>query len=81
VLQLSPHIPYNSAFNDLHGMAVSETALLLNAVGLARLLKPFEICLKTIRVDGATPRDTSRDLFLDAWERYLFAAARTRCGA
>lgn len=43
----------------------------LNAVGLAHLLKPFGICPRTIRVDGATPKGYLRDSFLDAWERYL----------
>jgi hypothetical protein len=43
----------------------------LIAVGLARLLKPFEICPRTIRVDDATPKGYLRDSFLDAWGRYL----------
>jgi hypothetical protein len=43
----------------------------LNAVGLARLLKPFAIGPRTIRVDGATPKGYLRDSFLDAWGRYL----------
>lgn len=43
----------------------------LNAVGLARLLKPFGICPRTIRVDGATPKGYLRESFLDAWGRYL----------
>jgi len=43
----------------------------LNAVGLARLLKPFGIWPRTIRVEAATLRGYLRDSFLDAWGRYL----------
>jgi hypothetical protein len=38
---------------------------------LARLLKPYQIEPKTIRIDGATSKGYSRADFDDAWSRYL----------
>jgi hypothetical protein len=43
----------------------------LNAMGLAHLLRPFGICPRTIRMDGATPKGYLRESFFDAWGRYL----------
>jgi 5S rRNA maturation endonuclease (ribonuclease M5) len=44
----------------------------LNARGLAKLLAPFEISSRSVRLpDGSTPKGFKRDQFFDAWERYL----------
>jgi hypothetical protein len=39
--------------------------------GLARLLKPFGILSKTIRIDDHTPKGYTRDQFTDVFKRYL----------
>jgi hypothetical protein len=43
----------------------------LDARTLSRLLAPYEIAAKTIRVAGGTPRAYRREDMLDAWQRYL----------
>jgi Protein of unknown function (DUF3631)/DnaB-like helicase N terminal domain len=43
----------------------------LTAVGLSRLLEPFEIAPKTIRMDSVTGKGYLRDSFEDSWRRYL----------
>jgi hypothetical protein len=43
----------------------------VNARDLARLLKPYAIRPRTVRVDGATPKGYLREQFTDAWRRYL----------
>jgi hypothetical protein len=43
----------------------------LTPVGLGRLLAPFEISPKTIRVDSTTAKGYLRDSFEDSWKRYL----------
>ena len=40
-------------------------------VGLSRLLAPFEIFPKTIRIESSTGKGHSRDSFEDSWRRYL----------
>jgi len=39
--------------------------------GLARLLKPFNILSKTIRIGGNTPKGYTLEQFVDVFERYL----------
>ena len=43
----------------------------LTPVGLSRLLKPFRIFPKTIRIAEVTAKGYERTQFSDAWERYL----------
>ena len=43
----------------------------ITAVGLSKLLKPFEIFSRTIRIGTVTAKGYSRDQFEDAWSRYL----------
>ena len=43
----------------------------LTVNGLSKLLKPFSIGPRTIRVDDRTAKGYLRDLFTDAWGRYL----------
>ena len=43
----------------------------LTAISLARLLKPFKILPKTIRIGSGTSKGYDRELFTDPWERYL----------
>jgi hypothetical protein len=43
----------------------------MTAVGLSKLLKPFEIYPKTIRVATSTAKGYDRAQFEDAWGRYL----------
>lgn len=44
----------------------------LTKIQLARLLRPFEIAPRTIRLEaGGTARGYHRDQFSEAWERYL----------
>jgi hypothetical protein len=46
----------------------------LDARGLARLLRPYDIRPGTIRLpNGSTPKGYKRDSFLDAWARYLYS--------
>ena len=42
----------------------------LNASGLAKMLKPFNIAPKQIRIAETTLKGYRREYFLDAWERY-----------
>jgi hypothetical protein len=42
----------------------------LDGRGLARLLKPFGIRSRGVRIGSATPRGYRRDDFTDGWERY-----------
>ena len=47
----------------------------LDATRLARLLKPYGIAPKTVRLDeGSTAKGYDRDWFADAWERYAPAS-------
>jgi hypothetical protein len=43
----------------------------MTAVGLSKLLKPFEIFPKTIRIGTSTAKGYDRAQFEDAWGRYL----------
>ena len=43
----------------------------LTAISLARLLKPFRIAPRTIRIGEGTPKGYDREVFTDSWERYL----------
>jgi putative DNA primase/helicase len=43
----------------------------LTPISLARLLRPFKILPKTIRIGTGTSKGYDRDLFMDSWERYL----------
>jgi hypothetical protein len=43
----------------------------LTVNGLSKLLKPFGIGPRTIRMEDRTAKGYSRDLFADAWGRYL----------
>jgi hypothetical protein len=43
----------------------------ITAIGLSRLLKPFRIFPKTIRIGAGTPKGYERTQFEDAWGRYL----------
>ena len=43
----------------------------LEATMLARLLKPFGVQPKVVRVGNATPRGYDAAQFVDAWQRYL----------
>lgn len=53
----------------------------ITAAGLARLLKPFGVASRTVRVEGgSTPKGYVRESFEDAWTRYLSAAARAESG-
>lgn len=45
----------------------------LNQRDLARLLKPYEIRSKVVRIDDGTPRGFRREQFADAWSRYVDA--------
>ena len=47
----------------------------LTANGLSRLLKPFGIGPRTIRLEDKTPKGYSRDSFEDAFSRYLSSQA------
>jgi hypothetical protein len=47
-----------------HGRPLTPTAL-------ARLLKPFQIFPKSIRIGSGTPKGYDRASFMDSWERYL----------
>jgi Protein of unknown function (DUF3631) len=38
---------------------------------LSRLLEPYEIKSKVVRIDEHTPRGFEREQFADAWRRYL----------
>ena len=53
-----------SPWGDLRGKA-------LDARGLARRLKPYEVRPTTIRVGDATPKGYRREDLTDAWARYL----------
>jgi Protein of unknown function (DUF3631) len=53
-----------SPWGDLRGKA-------LDARGLARRLKPYEVRPTTIRVGDATPKGYRREDLADAWVRYL----------
>jgi hypothetical protein len=53
-----------SPWADLKGKA-------LDARGLARRLRRFEVRPKTIRIGDTTPRGYERGDFVDAWNRYL----------
>jgi hypothetical protein len=46
----------------------------ITATGLARLLRPFGVASKTIRIGTDTPRGYERADFADAWHRYLCAS-------
>jgi Protein of unknown function (DUF3631) len=43
----------------------------ITANAIARLLKPYEVKPKKLRIGDATPRGYRRDQFVDAWERYI----------
>jgi len=43
----------------------------MTAVGLSRLLKPFEICPKNIRTATGVQKGYERNQFEDGWRRYL----------
>jgi hypothetical protein len=43
----------------------------LSTNNLSRLLKPYDIKPKTVRIGAHTPRGYSREDFWDAWTRYL----------
>ena len=49
----------------------------LDGRGLARLLKPFGIRSRGVRIGLATPKGYRRDDFTDAWERYCTIAPRS----
>lgn len=53
-----------SPWADLHGKSIDPR-------GLSKLLKPFGIESKTIRVGGSTPRGYLRQDFINSWSRYL----------
>ena len=46
----------------------------LTANGLARLLKPFSVHPKTVRIGTDTPKGYDKSDLLDAWHRYLPSA-------
>jgi Protein of unknown function (DUF3631) len=43
----------------------------LTVNGLSRLLKPFEIAPRTVRLEDKTAKGYLRESFVDAWDRYL----------
>ena len=43
----------------------------LSAVALSRRLKPFRIAPRTVRTGQSTSKGYLRDMFTDAWSRYL----------
>jgi hypothetical protein len=43
----------------------------LDARGLGRLLRPFDIKPRVIRIGESTPRGYLHEQFIDAWERYV----------
>jgi uncharacterized protein DUF3631/uncharacterized protein DUF3854 len=49
----------------------------MTAVGLSRLLKPFKIFPRKIRIGDATLQGYERSSFADAWDRYLARTAPT----
>ena len=53
-----------SPWNDLQGKSIDPRVL-------SKLLKPFGIESKTIRVGSSTPRGYLRQDFFDSWNRYL----------
>lgn len=53
-----------SPWGDLHGRA-------LDARGLARRLKPYEITPHSVRLGDKTPKGYQRDDFTDSWSRYI----------
>jgi Protein of unknown function (DUF3631) len=58
------HALEESPWGDLRGKP-------LDARGLARRLKPYEVRPTTIRVGDATPKGYRREDLADAWSRYL----------
>jgi ferritin-like protein len=56
-----------SPWADLHGKSIDPR-------GLSKLLKPFGIEPKTIRVGSSTPRGYLRQDFINSWNRYLPAS-------
>lgn len=48
----------------------------MSAIGLARLLKPFGIQPRTIRLEQGTIKGYFKDSFADAWARYLPSSAQ-----
>ena len=57
-METSPRAEWN------HGKPLTPTSL-------ARLLKPFEIFPKTLRIGTATPKGYELSFFTDSWKRYL----------
>lgn len=53
-----------SPWSELHGKSIDPR-------GLSKLLKPFGIEPKTIRVGNSTPRGYLRQDFINSWNRYL----------
>lgn len=53
--------PWGS-WHDANGMSARD---------LARLLRPYEVKPRTVRLDGATPKGYVRADLVDAWSRYL----------
>jgi hypothetical protein len=43
----------------------------LTVNGLSRLLKPFGVCPRTVRLEDRTAKGYLRESFIDSWERYL----------
>jgi Protein of unknown function (DUF3631) len=58
------HALEESPWGDLRGKP-------LDARGLARRLRPYEVRPTTIRVGDATPKGYRREDLVDAWSRYL----------
>ena len=58
------HALEESPWGDLRGKP-------LDARGLARRLRPYEVRPTTIRVGDATPKGYRREDLADAWSRYL----------
>lgn len=57
-------------WGDMYGKVI-------DARGVARRLKPFDIYPRTIRIGETTPRGYLRADFLDAWDRYLPSESET----
>jgi hypothetical protein len=58
------HADEEAPWADWHGRG-------LKAEGLAYLLRPFAIRARQMKLDGAKVRGFDRDVFTDAWDRYL----------
>jgi hypothetical protein len=63
-----------SPWKDIRGKALDDR-------GLARMLKPYGIKSRTVRVREGTPKGYEASDFSDAWSRYLTATSATNATA